>query len=357
LLANQIEILNRDQKYMFRCIELAGKAGGEVRTNPRVGSVLVYGDRIIGEGYHQEYGQPHAEVNCLNSVKAEDRHFIDKSTLYVSLEPCSHFGKTPPCTNMIIQHMIPKVVIGTRDPFADVNGRGISQLKEAGIAVESGILIDKCNELNKGFFRFHRNHSPYVILKWAQTADGYIGTEGARLHITNDYVNRLVHKWRTEEQAILVGTHTALVDDPALTARTYPGPSPLRLVVDMELKLPSTLKLFDGSSRTIVFNSLKHDMEPAKLNYYQLTPAKNLVQQIKNALYSLNVQSLIVEGGAKMLQHFIDAGTWDEARVIVNTELNAGSGIAAPKLNNMVEKNLQQVGSDQVGFYERGAKL
>ena len=231
---------------MHRCLELAQLAAGNTAPNPMVGSVLVHNDKIIGEGYHQVYGQAHAEVNCISSVKPEHQGLIPQSTIYVSLEPCAHFGKTPPCADLIIKHQIPKVVVGCRDPFVQVNGKGIEKLQAAGIEVTVGVLEKECKELNKRFFTFHTEHRPYIILKWAQTADLKIAAEDyGRVLISNAQSNRIVHKWRSEEMAILVGTNTALFDDPELNTRLWPGGHPIRLVVDMNLRLPSSLKLFN----------------------------------------------------------------------------------------------------------------
>jgi diaminohydroxyphosphoribosylaminopyrimidine deaminase / 5-amino-6-(5-phosphoribosylamino)uracil reductase len=372
--------LTLDELYMHRCIELA-KLGGKVAPNPMVGSVLVYGDRIIGEGYHQKFGEAHAEVNCINSVKPEDRHLIEQSTIYVSLEPCAHFGKTPPCADLIIKHNIPKVVIGCRDPFELVAGKGIEKLKAAGIEVSCGILEEECKGLNKRFFTFHRQHRPYIVLKWAQTGDGKIAhsleesvsaqspasnKKGAskRLFISNEYTNRLVHKWRSEEVAILVGTKTALLDDPELNTRLWPGKSPIRLVVDKNLELPSSLKLFNRKYPTIVFNTKKHTIEensafslwPEKpedplLYYYQITEDVSLVHQIVHALYQLKVQSVLVEGGAFLLQSFIDEGIWDEARIITNENLFVGDGLPAPFLKDQQLLAKEQLSTDTIRIY------
>jgi diaminohydroxyphosphoribosylaminopyrimidine deaminase / 5-amino-6-(5-phosphoribosylamino)uracil reductase len=387
--------LTLDEQYMYRCIELARLGQGQVAPNPMVGSVLVFEDQIIGEGYHQQYGQPHAEVNCIASVKPEQKHLIEHSTIYVSLEPCAHFGKTPPCADLIIKNKIPKVVVGCRDPFELVAGKGIEKLQAAGIEVVSAVLEKECNELNKRFFTFHTQHRPYIILKWAQTADGKIakptphpqplkgsisaqnpvidtsskeifnkadmrggssplraggaaGGVAGRLFISNEYTNRLVHKWRSEEMSILVGTNTALMDDPELNTRLWPGNSPIRLVVDMDLRLPTSLKVFNRKYITIVFNTHKHTLPennlfptvsinsstPLPLHYYQVTKDVNLVHQIVNALYHLKIQSVLVEGGAFLLQSFINENIWDEARVITNEQLYTRNGLPAPVLNN-----------------------
>lgn len=359
--------LTLDELYMHRCLELAKLGWGNVAPNPMVGSVLVHADRIIGEGYHQKYGEAHAEVNCINSVKPEDRHLIEQSTIYVSLEPCAHFGKTPPCADLIIKHHIPKVVIGCRDPFELVAGKGIEKLKAAGIEVSCGIVEKECKELNRRFFTFHRQHRPYIVLKWAQTGDEKIARPagGERLLISNEYTNRLVHKWRSEEMSILVGTNTALLDDPELNTRLWPGNSPIRLVVDMDLKLPTSLKLFNGRFPTIVFNNKKHTIQednslpllwPEKPEdprpcYYQVTADVSLVHQIINALYQLKVQSVLVEGGAFLLQSFIDEGIWDEARIITNEGLFINNGLPAPLLKDQRLLTKEQLSTDTIRIY------
>jgi len=337
--------------FMHRCLELAKPGAGYVAPNPMVGAVLVYEGRIIGEGYHQQYGGPHAEVNCINSVKEQDKDKISGSVLYVSLEPCNHFGKTPPCTDLIIANQIPEVVIGCRDPFKEVDGKGIEKLKAAGVKVIYGILEKECKQLNKRFFTFHIKHRPYIILKWAETADGKIAGNGTdRLYISNEQTNRLMHKWRSEEASILVGTNTALLDDPELTTRNWNGPSPVRSVVDLELKLPLSLRVFNDKQRTIIFNTIKHD-EQENLIYYQLTEDVNLVHQIVNALYQMKIQSVIVEGGARLLQSFIDEGMWDEVRIIKNEELIINNGLSAPELLNRNAEQEIKILSDSIKIY------
>jgi diaminohydroxyphosphoribosylaminopyrimidine deaminase/5-amino-6-(5-phosphoribosylamino)uracil reductase len=247
-------------------------------------------------------------------VAEADITLIAGSALYVSLEPCAHYGKTPPCADLIIAKKIKKVVIGCRDPFKEVDGKGIEKLRLAGVDVTVGILEKECWHLNKRFFTFHTQHRPYIILKWAQTANGKIAAASKeRLLITNDYTNRLVHKWRSEEAGILVGTNTAILDDPALTNRLWHGKSPVRMIVDMSLRLPISLKIFDGQQPTIIFNAGMHD-ETNALQYYQVTEDVSIVHQMLNACYQNNIQSILVEGGAKLLQSFIDEGIWDEAR-------------------------------------------
>jgi diaminohydroxyphosphoribosylaminopyrimidine deaminase/5-amino-6-(5-phosphoribosylamino)uracil reductase len=360
---------------MRRCLQLAKLGAGHVAPNPMVGAVLVHKNRIIGEGYHQKHGEAHAEPNCIGSVQEKDRHLISESTLYVSLEPCVHFGKTPPCADLIVKNKIPKAVIGCLDPFAEVRGKGIEKLKAAGVEVKI-ILENECREVNKRFIIFHEQHRPYIILKWAETTNGKIATsplaplnnwrgEQQRLFITNDFTNRLVHKWRSEEAAILVGTNTASMDDPRLTTRLWPGSSPVRLVVDMNLKLPPSLKIFDQHQPTMVFNTKIHSdqskwlpthsslMERLEVKYYQVTEDVSLVHQITNALHQLKIQSVIVEGGARLLQTFIDEGMWDEARIIKNEKLIINNGLAAPVLDNCEKISEEQLFSDHLEFFKR----
>jgi diaminohydroxyphosphoribosylaminopyrimidine deaminase/5-amino-6-(5-phosphoribosylamino)uracil reductase len=367
---------------MRRCLDLALLGSGYVAPNPMVGSVLVYTDpdtgeeRIIGEGYHERYGERHAEANCIASVLEEDRLLIARSTIYVSLEPCAHYGKQPPCADLIIRERIPRVVVGCRDPFPQVNGKGIERLRAAGVEVVVGVSEEECVELNGRFFTFHTKHRPYIVLKWAQSADGKIGG-GVRTLISNDYSNRLVHKWRAEESAILVGTRTALLDDPALTVRLWNGPgssgiwngpgssgiwngpgssgiwngrNPVRLVIDKELRLPLSLQLFDGKVRTVVFNLLRHE-EGGAVEYYQLSPDSSLVHQLGVALTRLKITSVLVEGGAKLLQSFIEVDHWDEARVITNNELMIPGGLPAPELKDAKLERVETLAGDMVRYY------
>lgn len=336
---------------MHRCLQLAQQAAGQVAPNPLVGAVLVHANRIIGEGWHRQYGGAHAEVNCVQSVAEADKPLISQSTMYVSLEPCAHFGKTPPCADLIIQQKIPQVVIGCRDPFKQVDGKGIEKLQAAGVQVTLGVLEQACKKLNKRFIGFHTHHRPYIILKWAQTANGKIGNDDAsRLLISNDITNRLVHKWRSEEAAILVGTNTALFDDPSLTTRLWPGANPIRLVVDMNLRLPSSLQLFNRQVKTIVFNAIKHE-EQDNLLYYQVTHDVNLVHQVVNALYQLKIQSVLVEGGARLLQSFIDEGLWDEMRVITNKELITPAGLPAPQISSGRLQKQESFFTDTIDYF------
>lgn len=324
---------NRDAEYMARCIRLAKLGAGSVAPNPMVGSVLVYNDRIIGEGYHQRYGEPHAEVNCIASVSRYDRQYIPESTLYVSLEPCAHFGKTPPCADLIIRHKIGRVVVGCRDPFEQVNGKGIEKLEAAGIQVVVGVLETECRELNKRFFTFHEKKRPYIVLKWAQTADQKIAAAPGqpRLLISNDHSNRMVHRWRQEEAAIMVGRKTVEMDNPSLSNRLWMGNSPMRIVLDPKLVLEPSSHVFDGNIPTIVFNHIKEEELP-NLFYVQVAAGPNLLQKILFLLHRRNINSILVEGGAQLINTFITEGLWDEARVITNQSKRIGAGLAAPEL-------------------------
>ena len=340
-----------DEQYMSRCIQLAELGAGNVAPNPMVGAILVYDDKIIGEGYHKKYGEAHAEVNCINSVEEKNQHLIEKSTIYVSLEPCAHYGKTPPCADLIIKNNIPKVVIGTKDIYKEVAGAGIEKLKNAGIEVLTGVLENECIDLNKRFFTFHQKQRPFIILKWAQSSNRKIGSERERILISNDYSNRLVHRWRSEEAAILVGTNTALKDDPLLTTRLWKGKNPIRIVIDKNLKLPHELKIFSKTTNTIIFNSLKNTIEE-NVEYIKLEN-KNLLEEILRTLYKLNIQSVLVEGGAKTLQSFIDAGLWDEARVITNEEMIIESGIDAPEIKSFKLIKQERYFSDLINYYSK----
>lgn len=338
---------------MHRCLQLASLAAGYVAPNPMVGAVLVYENAIISEGYHKQYGGPHAEVNCLNNVPEQWQYLIPQSTMYVSLEPCAHFGKTPPCADLIIRNNISKVVVGIRDPFEAVNGKGIEKLEQAGVEVITGMLEKECRELNKRFFTFHKQQRPYIILKWAQTADGFIALNNPseRLHISNAFTNRLVHQWRSEEAAVLVGTNTAFADDPSLTNRLWTGINPVRLVIDKQLKLPAHLQLFNQQIPTIIFNEIKEEILE-NLHYHLLNKTGSLPLQICHALYKLNLQSVLIEGGSQLLQTFINEGCYDEIRLIENTSLRIGNGLPAPHFPVIPLKQMVQYENDRIRIYQ-----
>ncbi len=327
---------------MSRCLELAVMGMGSVSPNPMVGAVLVHDGRIIGEGYHERYGQPHAEVNCIKSVKPEDRHLIADATIYVSLEPCSHHGKTPPCADLIIQNRIKKVVTGSHDPNPLVSGRGITRMREAGIEVIENVLQAECDFLNRRFITFHTLHRPYVVLKWAQSAEGYMaGTGDAQVWFSDEYSQKLSHKWRTEEDAILVGARTAIVDDPQLTSRLWPGRNPVRILVDPQLRVPQTSRIFGEEAMTIIYNEIKEGLEGGNV-YIRLRSGENFTTQILADLYRRTIMSVIIEGGAYTLHEFIKAGLWDEARIIM-TSVSIPAGIPAPAIDGKIVKEEQLV--------------
>jgi diaminohydroxyphosphoribosylaminopyrimidine deaminase/5-amino-6-(5-phosphoribosylamino)uracil reductase len=328
------------EKYISRCIELAKNGLGTTYPNPLVGSVIVYEGKIIGEGWHKKAGEPHAEVNAVNAVK--DKSLLKKATIYVSLEPCSHFGKTPPCCDLIIKNKIPNVVIGTVDPNVKVAGNGIKKLIEAGIHVTVGILEAECNELNKRFFTFHKKKRPYIILKWAESQDGFIApdeilrksqndNEKKPVWITNTYSRQLVHKWRSEEQAILVGTQTVIDDNPKLNVRDWAGNNPIRIVLDQNNRIPNDSHITDNQAKTILFSKLKTPVEKENCIFERIDFEQNIAPQILEVLYQHQIQSVIIEGGRQTLQTFIDANLWDEARIFVGI-LSFKTGIKAPIL-------------------------
>jgi len=308
------------EKYINRCIEIAKNGLGYTRPNPMVGCVIVYENTIIGEGFTSPYGGRHAEVNAISSVK--EKSLLKKSTLYVTLEPCSHFGKTPPCSNLIIEHQIPKVVIGALDTNCKVAGKGIEALKAAGCDVTVGVLENECKTHHKRFFTFHNNKRPYIILKWAESKDGFIAplskAEQKPVWITNTISRQLVHKWRAEEHAILVGANTVLADNPSLTVRDWTGQNPIRIVLDRDDNLPKDLAIFDNASKTLIIT--KNDIDFSKY----------IASQVCTFLYNKEIQSVIIEGGSKTLQSFIDEKLWDEAKVFTG-KMILNEGVKAPK--------------------------
>ncbi len=339
--------MNTHEFYMNRCIELAKNGLGTTYPNPLVGSVIVYDNKIIGEGWHRKSGEAHAEVNAIQSVK--DKSLLSKATIYVSLEPCSHFGKTPPCCDLIIAHKIPNVVIGTIDPFAKVAGNGIKRLIENNCNVIVGVLEKECDELNKRFFTFHKEKRPYIILKWAESLDGFIApdktlreTQQEKLSpvwITNSYSRQIVHKWRTEEQSILVGTKTILDDNPKLNARDFKGNNPIRVVIDKLNKISEIFSVKDGKVTTFFFTQNTILTKKENIIYVNIVFDTDFLLNLTNRLHKYEIQSILIEGGSKTLQSFIDLNLWDEARVFIgNTQLN--SGIKAPVLNSIPKKTI-----------------
>jgi diaminohydroxyphosphoribosylaminopyrimidine deaminase/5-amino-6-(5-phosphoribosylamino)uracil reductase len=340
------------ENYMQRCIELARLGAGNVSPNPMVGAVIVHEDNIIGEGFHQKYGQAHAEVNAVKQVLADfdnAEELLKNSTVYVSLEPCAHYGKTPPCADLIIKHKIPKVVNGCRDPFDRVDGKGIEKLQDAGIEVITGVLASECQWLNRRFFTRVQKQRPYVVLKWAQTNDGFFApSDNSQLWITGEQSRRLVHKWRSEEDAVLVGKNTVAIDNPQLNTRHWPGKSPKRIVIDRKLELSNQLNVYDQSVETLIFNEVKTDIE-GKIKYIALEDFDRFVPQyILYQLYLQDIQSVIIEGGAHTLSSFINEGLWDEARVFTG-EAILGQGIKAPFINGVSSRELL-LGTDRLRF-------
>lgn len=339
--------------FMKRCLELALLGAGKVSPNPMVGSVIVHEDKIIGEGYHKAFGEAHAEVNAVKDVFEKHQNAKDllkKSTIYVNLEPCSHYGKTPPCADLIISHEIPKVVIGCRDPFHEINGKGIEKLRNAGIEVIENILEKEAYNLNIRFFTRISKQRPYIILKWAQTANGFFAPkDDSQKWISSAESKQLVHRWRAEEDAILVGKNTALVDNPRLNVREFEGRNPIRVVIDKRLELSVGLHIFDQSQDTIIFNQIMTDVV-GKVKFLEIENFDYLPQLIAYQLYLMDVQSLIIEGGKETLDTFIKAGLWDEARVF-ESQNHWDDGILAPTLKKSCVKS-QNIGTDTLKIYQ-----
>lgn len=325
-----------DIKYIERCLQLARYGAGYVSPNPLVGAVIVCRGKIIGEGYHRCYGEAHAEPNAINSV--ENKTLLKQSTLYVSLEPCSHYGKTPPCADLIISCGIPRVVVGTLDPNPRVAGRGGGKLIEAGIDVTYGILEKECRELNRHFFTFQEKKRPYISLKWAQTQDGFIdfkreNTFAKPLLVSNELTKMLTHKQRAEHQAILIGTNTALLDNPSLTLRNWHGKNPIRIAIDRNGRLPDNSLLFDGSVPTIIYT--EKTMENRKnLEFIRIKFDENVLSNIIHDIYEHNIHSVLVEGGAQLLNSFMLQNLWDEAKVEI-APFEIGNGVTAPVISRI----------------------
>lgn len=337
--------MQNDEFYLHRCIELAEKGLGMTSPNPMVGCVIVHNEEIIGEGYHKEYGKEHAEVNAINNVKNKSR--LKESTLFVNLEPCCHYGKTPPCVDLIIEHKIPKVIIGCIDSFQKVNGSGIKKLKKEGINVITHLLNQESRILNKRFFTFHEKNRPYIILKWAQSKDHFIAPKYQKgpFWMTNNEAKKLSHQWRAEEDAIMIGRITAEKDNPLLTAREVKGKNPLRIVIDRQLKLTDELNIFNNDSDTIIINELENKKN--NTNTFIKIDFDSLILELLKILKSQKIQSLIIEGGTKTIQEFIDLELWDEARVFT-TNKTLSEGTLSPNINgkllyqnNIADNNLK----------------
>ncbi len=344
-----------DEKYMHRCLQIAKNGLGTTAPNPMVGAVIVCENKIIGEGYTSVYGGAHAEVNAINSVKYKS--LLPKSTLYVTLEPCSHFGKTPPCADLILKHQIPTVVVGILDPNEQVAGRGIEKLKANGCIVVTGILAEACRKHHKRFLRFHEKKRPYLILKWAETQDGFIAPlkekrtdNPAPVWISNERSRQLTHQWRSEEQAILIGTNTVLQDNPKLNVRHWTGTDPIRIIIDRDTRLQGNLHVLDKSIPTMLFTSEKNHQKPVDgIDIYRIDFSKEIIPQLCAVAHTQNVNSILIEGGAKTIQTFIDSGFWDEARVFVGASFFQ-DGMKAPTFNGDLQSTIK-VGSDTLNTY------
>jgi len=319
----------QEEFYIRRCIELAQKAIGNTYPNPLVGSVIVHNDKIIGEGYHHKAGESHAEINAINSV--EDKSLIPESTIYVSLEPCAHFGKTPPCALKIVELGFKKVVIGAMDSHDKVNGKGKKIIQDAGIEVVSGVLEKECIELNKRFFTYHEKRRPFIILKWAESGDRFMDKDFKPTQISNALTKQFVHQLRSNEHSILIGTMTALRDNPSLTTREIVGRNPIRILIDIDLKVPKDFNIYSNEAETLVFNSVKEGDE-GNIKFIK-TSRENFIENMLKTLHELQIQSIIVEGGSLVLQQFIDAGLWDETIIIKNKNLVLENGTKAPRFN------------------------
>lgn len=355
--------MTNHEYYIQRCIEIGKNGLGSTRPNPMVGAVIVYNNKIIGEGFTSPYGGSHAEVNAINSVEHKD--LLPASTIYVTLEPCSHYGKTPPCSDLIIRNKIPNVVIGCIDDNEQVAGKGIKKLRDAGVNVTVGVLEKECKEHHKRFFTFHNKKRPYIILKWAETSDGFIAPETKNeqkpVWITNSHSRQLVHKWRAEEQAILVGTNTVLQDNPSLTTRDWMGQNPIRVVIDKDLKLNKSLNIFNKNADTLIIHAANSDSSKevtTQTNWSIHPPIEGsgnkmiseinfsketlVAKQICDVLFKWQINSIIIEGGRQTLQTFVNEGLWDEARVFIGNK-NFNKGVKAPKFNGQLisEQSIQ----------------
>ena len=337
-----------EEKYIARCIELARKAEGNTYPNPMVGSVIVYNNEIIGEGYHHKAGDPHAEINAIRSVKNPE--LLPFSDIYVSLEPCAHFGKTPPCALKIKEIGFKRVIIGTLDSHDKVNGKGKKIIQDAGIEVTNNVLEEKCRALNKRFFTFHQKKRPYILLKWAMSADGFLDKNHQPTTIGNSLTQQFVHDVRRKEHAILVGTQTALNDNPSLTTREISGRNPIRILIDFDLKVPHDFQLYNKNSKTLVFNTIKNEV--IENIHFIKVDKLNFMDQLLEKLYEHQIQSVLVEGGRFTLQAFIDSGLWDEAIVIHNPLLFLENGTKAPDFNE-TPNIIENFRDNTVKFYQR----
>ena len=334
--------------FIQKCLDLAAKGRHDVSPNPMVGSVIVYKNKIIGKGYHEKYGSKHAEVNAIESV--QDKSLLENSILYVNLEPCCHYGKTPPCTELIIKNKIPKVVIGCADPFSQVSGNGILSLKRNSVEVKLGVLESKCIKLNRSFFKFHTEKRPYIILKWAKSKDDYIApkNQDGPFWMTSNTSRELVHKWRSEEDAILVGRKTVQADDPSLTVRYCEGKNPTRIIIDKDLKINGNYKIFNDDAQTIIFNTKKSTI--SKQNIFIKIDFNNFHLSMLSELYRRNILSVIVEGGAETINSFIKNDLFDEIRVFT-TKKNLYDGVKSPKISKLELESKEKIEDDTIEIF------
>jgi diaminohydroxyphosphoribosylaminopyrimidine deaminase/5-amino-6-(5-phosphoribosylamino)uracil reductase len=340
---NEAEMGEYDPKYMQRALELALMAGGNTRPNPLVGAVIVHDDRVIGEGYHARAGEPHAEVVALNRVK--DRTLIPESDIYVTLEPCSHHGRTPPCAEMIVREGFRRVIIGTRDTSRKVSGRGIEILKAGGCQVIEGVLENECREVNRRFFIWHEKGRPYIVLKWAVTSDGFFDAERnpempkGPNWITGNQERILVHKWRSEEHAVIIGENTLCNDDPLLNVRHWTGMDPVRVVISDSPERLAGYRMFRGEGSPVILFSPGIDGAEEGVEYFRTGDRQSTVEEALKELHRREIQSVMVEGGANLLSQFIGAGLWDEARIFRGYR-NFGSGLKAPGLQGRIVQSI-----------------
>jgi diaminohydroxyphosphoribosylaminopyrimidine deaminase/5-amino-6-(5-phosphoribosylamino)uracil reductase len=339
-----------DLLFMRRCIELAQLSAGMNRPNPEVGSIIVHHNKIIGEGWHAVYGSAHAEVNAINSVI--DKSILNESTIYVTLEPCFHFGKTAPCVDLILKHKIPKVVIGCKDPYHEVAGRSIEKLRNAGVDVSVGILEKEIAWLNRRFFTNVEKKRPYIVLKYAISEDGFIGKNGQNIQISGAIAKRFVHKLRASEAAIMVGTETANCDNPQLNLRYYFGQQPTRIVLDRKLRLQNDLHLFDGKQKTIVFTESQNHLTINNVEFIVVDfQSGNFLQNLLQELFKRKIGSILIEGGASLLNTFIQENLWDEAYLLRSKSIRLTEGIEAPNIKQSYCKHMVELGSDRIEHY------
>lgn len=342
----------QDEFYIKRCIELAKKALGDTYPNPLVGSVIVHNGKIIGEGYHHKAGENHAEINAINSVK--DKSLIPQSTIYVSLEPCAHYGKTPPCALKIVEMGFKKVVIGAMDSHDKVNGKGKKIIQDAGIEVVSGVLEEECIDLNKRFFTYHQKKRPFIILKWAESEDRFMDKDFKPTQISNSLTKQYVHQLRNNEHSILIGTMTALRDNPSLTTREIVGRNPVRILIDIDLKVPAEYHIYNKEAETLVFNSVK-EAEEGNITFVK-TARENFIENLLKTLHQKQIQSVIIEGGSQVLQQFIDADLWDEILIIKNKNKTLENGTPAPKFKK-TPFHTEEFRDNCIEFYKNAARI